>query len=286
MRLIFLFLFPFACDAPATQAIPGAIAPSGDVLLNVDGQPLTSTMVEAVEAGFPEQQRDAIKNSGRYDDFVEQVAVGQVMYQRALDAGLHTRPEVQAQIAMATREVLGRVWLESEVEGRVGDDALRELYTEREVQFAKPSAKIKILLAPTEDSANEAKAKLEAGEAFAAVAEAHSADARMAKSGAEIGWMRLSNLPPYLEGPITEASAPTLLGPISSEQGYFVVSVEEKRDAIPFEDAKEELAAPLREEAMSEVLDGVRRDAKIDWKQRPGGAAAPHDHGAHDGHDH
>ena len=58
----------------------------------------------------------------------EQLAIGRVIQQRALEEGLQDDPEVRERVARAEGDIMQDVWMDRQIEARISDEALNEAY--------------------------------------------------------------------------------------------------------------------------------------------------------------
>ncbi|MFA7429589.1 MAG: peptidylprolyl isomerase, partial [Rhodospirillaceae bacterium] len=122
------------------------------------------------------------------------------------------------------------------------------------------------ILVDSEDAAKAIITDLKKGGDFAAIAKEKSSDPGAANGG-DLGWFTKGTMvPEFAEaayalkpGAITEA-------PVKTQFGWHIIKVEDRRKAEPptFDEAKEDLRAQMAEEAVTEVLAGLRKDAKVE----------------------
>jgi len=96
-----------ACPAPEAP-LPGTLPDAGEVLLTADGHPLHREVLDAAMKSVPPEQLEQLKASGQYRDVVEKMALGEVLYHRALADKMHEKRDVQLKMAIAERDALAQ----------------------------------------------------------------------------------------------------------------------------------------------------------------------------------
>ena len=166
---------------------------------------------------------------------------------------------------------------ESEVAGVIAErpSEVRALYAERAEQYDRPE-RVRarhILISVTRDADEEAvaealarleqaRARLEAGEAFETVAEEVSEDNGSALQGGDLGFFARGQMVPDFEDAAFALAPGETSEAVRSDFGWHLIRVEERQEAllVPFEDAREELArALLQREA---ALEATRQRAE------------------------
>jgi parvulin-like peptidyl-prolyl isomerase len=111
-------------------------------------------------------------------------------------------------------------------------DALRDHVTAEQSQTA-PFVNVRQIVVESQERAQEVIAALQAGESFAALAQAVSTDASNAQGG-ELGWRQLSSFDTTpgeaFTDAITNAEIGALVGPVQIGTSYYVVQVRGRED--------------------------------------------------------
>ncbi len=306
---LLLTLAMFGCDQPAPERIPGAIAAEGDVVFTVNGTiNITENMYSAVTDRIPPEQLEQMKAApGGENKFQDQIALGQVLYQKALDEGLDKKPGTKNGLAMAEREFLAGLYVQHASENAATDEAIAKLYEESKVQYARPQVSARHILVKEEDLANQIKGELDGGGDFVALAKQHSVDPGSKDKGGDLGWFEKRRMDPTFGEAAFGAEKGATIGPVKTGFGFHIIRVDDKRDSVPLEEVKDELASTLRQKAVQSLIEGLQKDMKVtrpgDAPAAPaagdGAAAAPaaaapaaapagdgHAHGPDDGHGH
>jgi len=298
--LILTAFFIAGCGNPPPKAepppLPGAVSTEGTVIMTVDGQPVTQEMVDAVTRRIPPQQLEQMKATGKYAQFEERMAVGQVLYNQAIERKLHEDDGVQMALAMSQRDVLAAELLDVVGAEAVTDEKLKEGYEKRAVQFKRPQVQARHILVKEKTLADEIFAKLGAGGDFAALAQEHSTDPGSKVKGGDLGWFEKGRMVAPFSDAAFAAEKNVVIGPVESRYGFHVIEVLDKRDSIPFEEVRERLEQELKQEAVTAHIEGVKSSYKVEQKgatatdgattaDTPAAPPAPA-HGAGDGHGH
>ncbi|MBE7560713.1 peptidylprolyl isomerase [bacterium] len=114
--------------------------------------------------------------------------------------------------------------------------------------------------------AEMAKARLESGADFNTVAREFSDDPQGKETGGDMGFMRPDDIDPYILRAVENAPPGSILGPIESPRGYYIVRFEKRGQDLSEYNLREALAAELGEKKRAENvaawLDRVKRSSQ------------------------
>ncbi len=266
MRFLPLLL-ALACQGGAS--VPGQLNMTGDVYLTIDGKPISKDFVDVITAPVPKKQLEMMKQSGQLREYIEQMAVYQVLYERALADKLQDDPKTRMRIAVAERDAMAKDYVERQVAASITDEKLKATYDERAVQYQKKQVKSRHILVADEATANEVLGLLKAGGDFAAIAKEKSTDKGSGAKGGDLGWMAEGQLDKAFSDAAFAATPNDLVGPVQSRFGWHVIQVQEKRDAVPLEEVRDQLEQMLKQESYKKLIEEVKGAAKIEWKVDP-----------------
>lgn len=151
----------------------------------------------------------------------------------------------------------------------VDEAALQALYDEQAEKFVTPEERharhILIQLPPDADAAaadsalakaETVVARLDAGEAFEALAQELSDDPGSAANGGDLGFFGRGMMTPEFEAAVFELQPGEPSGPVKSAFGYHIIELLEIREstATPLADVRDTLVEQLLKEARSEVF--------------------------------
>lgn len=267
VRSILPLLVVGACaTAPAPEPIvPGTYEPTGEIILTVDGNPMHRDMLDFALERIPPQQLDMFVQSGQIKSLVEQMALGEALYRKAIEAGVHNDPEVASRMAMAQRDALAQGYIERELEAAVTEDKIKAAYDAQKVQFARPGAKVRVMVVDDMAKATEITEQLKAGGDFAEIAKTASIDKSTADKGGDFGWVTKGQLAESVDAGVFGGDTKGLIDPIEAGGKAFVVEVLDRRDVTPMEDVRDQLEASVKQEAVGEIIETMRAALKIEW---------------------
>lgn len=140
--------------------------------------------------------------------------------------------------------------------------ALRTRLAEQVVENSETETWInsRHILVETEEEAQDIIDALNAGESFAALAQAKGTDGTASRGG-ELGWASISNYVEDFADAIEEAPIGEIIGPVQSDFGYHVVQVREREER----DADEAAIEFERSEAFNEWLTTQRQNQEANY---------------------
>jgi peptidyl-prolyl cis-trans isomerase D len=151
----------------------------------------------------------------------------------------------------------------------VSEEAILEYYEDnqnRYLQDEQRQARHILILSEDDEDAAEAEAqelfnRVQAGEAFAALAEEYSDDGGTASRGGDLGALTRSQLPGELGGAIFAMDVGEVEGPIESDFGFHVVQLDAilEQGPLPLEQVRGELLSELREREAEDAFRELER---------------------------
>lgn len=269
MRPLLFAALLAACQTEAPPRVPGAITPEGEVVFTINGTlPIHQNMYDAVLERVPPEQRTRMAAApGGLQRLEEQLSMSQLLYGKAIESGLADDPKVRVGLAMAERDYLAAIFVQREGEKAINDEAIAKRYEERKVQYARPEVKARHILVKEESKAVELKKQLDGGANFAELATANSEDPGSKEKGGDLGWFERRRMDPAFSEAAFTAEKGAIVGPVSTRFGFHLIQVEDKRDARPLDEVREEIAASLRQDAIQAMLSGLQAELTM---QRPG----------------
>jgi len=253
--------------APEPAQVPGIIQPSGSVVFTVNGTPISQGAIDAFTSGMPDGQVEELQASGRYHEFLKQLGIGVVLYERAVEAGVHSAPEINNRIAAQIQQVLASALIQQVADDAVTDEAVMAYYDDRQVQYARPSVQARHILTEDEPTAREAIAALANGEGFAELAAKYSKDPASASKGGDMGWFQTGGMVPEVSAAAFAAEGDEVLGPIKSRFGWHVVQVTDRRELTPVDEVRGQIEAELKNAAVESYIDELRDSQEIVWSE-------------------
>ncbi|MFH1468990.1 MAG: peptidyl-prolyl cis-trans isomerase, partial [Pseudomonadota bacterium] len=251
-----------ACQPQATP-VPGVFPGGGSTLATVNGEVLTSDMVDSILRSLPAQIKQQLDASGDQSPLIDSLVASELLYQEAVKASLHLDPLVQQDIALAERHALAEAQARKIVKERMTDQRVQAWYDAHKVQFAQPQLLLAHIMFTDKAKADEVKAQLDAGGDFGALATANSIDTMTAPNGGEIGWLELKQMAPALRGQIQDAAAGSVIGPLEMGRTVHIFKVQDRRDVQPLEEVREDIESQIEQELRQEYLDELKAAALV-----------------------
>lgn len=258
-----------AAGLALATAVGPAVAQDGDpetrVIATVDGEEIyLAEALQAIRALPPQVQQMPLEMI--LPVLAEQLAIGRVIQQRALDEGLQDDPEVQERLARAEADIMQDVWMDRQVDARISDEALNEAYT-RFVEDNPPVEEVSArhILVETEEDARGLIAELNDGADFAELAAEHSVGPSGAQGG-DLGYFQERQMvAPFGEVAFSLQPGEFTQEPVETEFGWHVILSEDRRMVEPpsLEEVEDQLRSSLGQEVVQEILTEVGDSADI-----------------------
>jgi len=148
--------------------------------------------------------------------------------------------------------------------------AIKTYYNKNKAKFGTPETRdIKIVLTKTEAQANAAKKALEAGQSFKAVAKKYSIDEATKNTGGVLAGVTKGQQEKALDAAVFKAAKGKVVGPIKTQFGYYVFSVDKITPAVQqtLQQAQSQIKQLLQSEGQQKALDAFVKDFQADWKK-------------------
>jgi peptidyl-prolyl cis-trans isomerase C len=222
----------------------------------------------------PDQKRDYL---------VTYLADVIILAQAADQQKLADDPDVKRQLAFEHNKVLMEALLQKAGKAAQTDDAMHKVY-DQVVKQMKPEEEVHAhhILVPTEDEAKAIEAELKKGADFATLAKEKSKDPSGASNGGDLGWFTKDQMVPEFADAAFKLDKGQISDPVHTQFGWHIIRVDDKRmKPVPtFDQVKPQLANYVARQAQEQLVDGLRKTAKIERLDQPAAAAAPAPSGA------
>jgi peptidyl-prolyl cis-trans isomerase C len=185
---------------------------------------------------------------------------------------------VKRQIAFERSKVLMEAILQKAGESGVTDDALRKVYDEAVKQMPKEEeVRARHILVATEDEAKEIEAELKKGADFATLAKEKSKDPSGAANGGDLGYFTKDQMVPEFAEVAFKLEKGQISDPVHTQFGWHIIQVEDKRTkpTPTFEEVKPQLVSYVARRAQEQLVENLRKSAKIERLDQPAAPAAP-----------
>lgn len=200
------------------------------------------------------------------EELLEQ-QIQQVGGREALDEQLERSGATMADVRGLMRaQVLRADVAQTVVDQEVSDEALRAAYEERAREFTQVHASH--ILVSSEEEARRISAQANPSN-FARLARRFSEDQGSAPNGGDLGTRAVSDYVEAFANAVIEIPEGEVGGPVQSEFGYHVILVH-RREAIPFEEARDRLVEELAPDAFRQWMLGRLRSLTVRVNPRYG----------------
>jgi peptidyl-prolyl cis-trans isomerase C len=263
-----------AKDATTTTPAPTAVAPAPapavatvakeDAVAIVNGTAISKATFKTLEDEI------AIRSQGQKfpkQQLLEELIQRELLVQDAQKKHLDQSSELKERMQMAERSLLSQADLQDYLKANPVTDA--EIKAEYDKEIAKMSGteyKARHILVKTEEEAKKLISELTKGAKFEELAKKHSLDPSKDQGG-DLGW--------FTEGQMVEPFSKAVAGlekgkftqvPVKTQFGWHVILREDSRAQTPpaFEAVKEQLRPALQQHKVQAMLEGLRKQAKVD----------------------
>lgn len=249
---------------------------SSPVVGTVDGKDVTKAELDALTSNMPPETRSQLAKDPaellRYYGFVTRLAT------MAEENKLDEKEPYKDQLRMARIGLLAQAQLnESQQKQVIGPDEQRKYYEDNKGKYQ--FAKVHVIYIPSYPPGSSAASPLDAeqsrlkaegllkqlrdGADFAKLAKENSAHAASAQKGGDLGTIKGSdNYPPEIKKAIFGAKNGDLLGPIQLANGYYILRVDENRQA-PYEEVKDAIYREMFQNGGRAMMDRIRSEVKV-----------------------
>ena len=166
---------------------------------------------------------------------------------------------------------------------KVYDDAIKQMSSEQEVHarhiLIRAQAGDEKAGKDAEDKIKAVIARLKKGEDFAKVADEVTEDPSGKANGGDLGYFGKDQMVPEFSEVAFKLDKGQISDPVKTQFGWHVLKVEDKRTKEPpkFDEVKPQLERYVVGKAQSELVAGLRKDAKIERLDKKDAPATPAD---------
>jgi foldase protein PrsA len=154
---------------------------------------------------------------------------------------------------------------------KVTDAQIKDFYDKNKERFAQPERRdLRIILTKSEAKSNDAKAALESGDSWKAVAKKFSIDEASKAQGGKLPAQAEGTLEKSLDEAVFKAKKGRISGPVKTQFGFYVFEVEKvtKASQQTLDQAKETIRQTLQSQNQQKALDAFVKDFEKKWKER------------------
>ena len=200
-----------------------------------------------------------------------------VLSQAAEQQKLGDSADVKRQLSFDRNKVLMEALLQKAGRAAQTDDALHKVYDDAiKTMKGEEEVHARHILVPTEQEAKDIEAALKGGADFAKLAKEKSKDPSGASNGGDLGWFTKDQMVPEFSDVAFKLAKGQISDPVKTQFGWHVIEVEDKRikPTPTFEQVKPQLENYVAHRAQAELVDSMRKSAKIERLDQPAAPAA------------
>ncbi len=261
----------------------------GNVIMRVNGQPVTQKEFDLFVSTLPEQMQPFAGTPVGRKKIGEQLARLIVLQQEAKKLGAQADPDVQARLSIGEANVAAQ-WAAEKLAGTPSDAQLRAEYNKHQNEYAgfelshiliayqggEIPPKNGKALSPEQamKKAEQVETQLRSGASFGSLAAAVSDDAASGAQGGSLGNVSPSQLPPDIVQAIASLKPGEISKPVQSRFGIHIFKMG-KQTTQPFEQLKPALQRQAQQAAITLAIDKLQKGADIQYDPKFFNAAAP-----------
>ncbi len=193
----------------------------------------------------------------------------QIVLEQIRSEGFDQTPQIAANVKALTEAYIIRQYLVKIALGfDLSEEALMANYADK--YLSKPEQyKIRHILLRTEDETNNLILELKNGADFSSLAEQKSQDKVSAQKGGDLGWLTSEDMVPSFYKTVSELTKGDIsLKPTKTPFGWHIIRLDDKNEVTPpsFEEIKESIKQQIIKEQITDYLNALRANAKIELK--------------------
>ena len=204
-----------------------------------------------------------------FEPILQQVIDRKLLALAGKDSGIEDSEAYSQQIALMREELQQQMYLQSEVDKGLTEEALDEAYQQYVDDYGAQGAGEEVharhILVATEEEAAALVERLDSGEDFATLAQENSIGPS-GPDGGDLGFFKKEAMVPEFGEAAFALEPGETAGPVESPFGWHVVRVEERRSAPAPELAEvtAQLSNEIAQQIITEEIDRLRDDADIE----------------------
>lgn len=267
---------PPATEQPAAQA-PAPEPPPETVVAIVNGKEITRADVIEASKQLPAEYQSQINQV--FPALIDRQIDLQLISEAGAEQKLADDPEVKAQIAQITENIIRQAVLDRLLKEKMNDAAIKARYDQFVAALPKQQeVKARHILVDTEDDAKAIIVQLDGAADFSAIAKEKSKDPGSGPKGGDLGYFVAGQMvPEFSEAAFKLEKGQYTKVPVKSQFGWHVIIVDDKRDKQPptMEEARSTIEQILSNEVVTAYVDGLRKSATVEKFNPDGTPVAP-----------
>jgi len=250
---------------------------AADVIVN--GQPISQNHVTLMSANFTPDK--ALPSPEARSAARSELITEELLAQQARKDGLDKKLDVADQIAFQERAILSRAYLEEYfAKNPITEESLKSAYEWNRANGKIVEYKVRQILLPTAEQANQVIDKLNKGEDFVALAKVYTQDPGGQTTGGDLGWFRPDI---FVDHNFSDAVVALKKGeynktPLRTRFGWHVIKIEDGprpvQDPQPYDALDENIKQALRQKTAQIKLENLTARLSASAKVTGPGALA------------
>jgi foldase protein PrsA len=209
-----------------------------------------------VKKSFDEQKKQSFPKDADYKKFIQQSG--------------QTEEDILQRVKL---DLLSNKIRDKVVKGKdkISDKQIEDFYNKNKARFAQPEKRdLRVVLTKNKGNADKAKAALESGDSWKAVAKKYSIDDTSKAAGGKLPAQAKGTLDKELDDAVFGAKKGELVGPVKTQYGYYVFTVSAITEASQqsLAEAKETIKQTLQSQEQQKALDTFVKDFTKRWKDK------------------
>jgi foldase protein PrsA len=154
---------------------------------------------------------------------------------------------------------------------KVSDKEISDYYNKNKARFGQPERRdLRVVLTKTEDKAKAAKAAIDGGQSFAAVAKKYSIDQASKSQGGKLTGVAKGQQEQALDKAIFSAKKGQLTGPVKTQFGWYVFEVTKSTPASQqtLDQAKATIKQTLQSQASTKAIESFSTKFQKRWRDK------------------
>ena len=269
---------PGQLATPAPQG-PFAAADPNRVVATIGAEKMTAAQFDSIVDGLPQQYQAQARGPAKRQ-FMDQLVQIKVLAKEAVVMHLDQLPQTQQQISFARENILANLAGKAMVDAsHVDDAAVQKYYDDHKGDFQSASAhhiliRFKGSPVPLKDGqkdlteeealakAQEIEKRLKAGEDFATIAKAESADTGSGAQGGDLGTFKHGQMVKAFEDAVFSLKEGQISEPVKTQFGYHIIRLD-KLETKSFAEARPEIEAKLKPEIAKKRMEELQKSAGV-----------------------
>jgi peptidyl-prolyl cis-trans isomerase C len=270
-----------ACGDRTRTARPGDGGSAADpiVAATVNGKPIyiSDVEAEATVRGIIREGEELDTNADEFFQVLEDLIETRLFAMEAEKRQIDRNTDVRNRLERARELILAGALNDQIRDTALDESAVERMYREQ-VRLLRNGREVHIrqIVLGGKEAAAAAKRRLDAGEAFEALAYELSLDRATATEGGDMGFQLPEGLPDGLREAAGGTPVGQIAGPIQTTQGWHIIKIEERREEAPpsIESLRPRIEQWLMFEETRRIVEKLKSQSRIERFMEEGRVAA------------